>query len=226
MTTRSQIKLSEQTNFLKHNVCIIPRSDRICASATFSFKWLTTEWDVKLRRHFFRSWASIELLIRPREAKCEILYHWKVWVERWQWVRRQETVWWTLLIPRQRQRSMKRNRLRQRVAFKGWKSWHFLHHCHRRRHKPAANIKTFLIRARVLAAEIVFSAVWYSGWTPGRIPGDCRLVPVTYLHQHLHTPATHSQTAQQRGWRGQIAAEEAVAWTAVRVRMRPRIHHW
>lgn len=143
-----------------------------------------------------------------------------------QCILRQETVWWTLLIPRQRQRSMKRNRLRQRVAFKGGKSWHFLHHCHSRGHKAAANIKTFLICAGVLAAEIVFSAVWYSGWTPSRIPGDCRLVPVTYRHQHLHTPATHSQTAQEQGCRGQIAAEEAVCWTAVKVGRCGGIHHW
>lgn len=31
-------------------------------------------------------------------------------------------------------------------------------------------------------------------------------MPVTYLHQHLHTPATHSQTAREHGCRGQIAA--------------------
>lgn len=71
MTTRSQTKLSEQTNFLKHNVCIIPRSDWVCGSATFSFKWLTTEWDVKLRRHFFRSRARIELLIRQRKQSAK-----------------------------------------------------------------------------------------------------------------------------------------------------------
>lgn len=131
---------------------------------------------------------------------------------------------WTLLI--RRRRSMKRNRLRQRVAFKGGKTWHFLHHCHSGGHKAAASIKTFLIRAGVLAAEIVFSAVWYPGWTPSRVPGDCRLVPVTYRHQHLHTPATHSQSAPERGWRGQIAAEEAAGWTAVKVGRCVGIHHW
>lgn len=108
----------------------------------------------------------------------------------------------------------------------GKKSWHFLHHCHSGSHKAAASIKTFLICAGVLAAEIVFSAVWYSGWTPSRIPGDCRLVPVTYRHQHLHTPATHSQTAREQGWRGQIAAEEAVGWTTVKVGRCGGIHHW
>lgn len=136
------------------------------------------------------------------------------------------SVWWTLLIPRQRQRSMKRNRLRQRVAFKGEKCSHFLHHCHSHDHGAAANIKTFFICTGVLAAEIVLSTVWYSGWTPSRIPGDCRLVPVTYQQKHLHTPAIHSQTPQEQGCRGQIAAEKAFGWTAVMVGRWGGIHHW
>lgn len=36
--------------------------------------------------------------------------------------------------------------------------------------------------------------------------GTADWLPVTYLHQHLRAPATHSQTARQRGCRGQIAA--------------------